>query len=413
MKITEIELHQFHTPLRAWNRDQHRLFQGSNWDMRTIVVLRTDTGLEGLGEYTGTVNSTVERELDQLRGTNPCRWLAHPELNIWLAPAIYDLVGKANEVPAYQLFGPKVRSWVPVSSWTVSQTPARMAREVEHAAAQGYTWMKYHTNSFHNVIDQTRAMQEVAPRGFKIHYDINFDNTVDHVVEIAGELAQFPVAGLIEDPLRTFDFEGYKTLRQKCALPIIFHHLPLQGREALMGLADGYMLGHASIGAVVRRAGLFEAANAPFMTQNTGGHITRAMIVHMAAAFERATLHHVTLDHMWEADPVEPTLAVVAGQVQVPEEPGLGLRLNYETLERLKALTPPPIPKALIRIRVEGGPTVYARPPLSRSPYIEPHMVPGVGEGYNCLVDQDFWHDDGSDEFADLWTQTEAGAVFK
>jgi L-alanine-DL-glutamate epimerase-like enolase superfamily enzyme len=413
MKITDIELHQIHPPLRAWNRDAHRLFQGSNWDTRTIVVLHTNNGLEGLGEYVGTVNPTLEQDLEKLRGTNPCRWLAHPELKIWLAPAIYDLVGKANDVPAYQLFGPKVRSWVPVSSWTVSQTPAKMAEEVQHAVEQGYTWMKYHTHSFHNVIDQTRAMQEVAPRGFKIHYDVNFDNTADHIVELSKELAQFPVAGLIEDPVRTFDFEGYKLLRQKCALPIIFHHLPLSGREALMGLADGYMLGHAPIGMVVRRAGLFEAANVPFMTQNVGGNITRAMVVHMAAAFEQATLHHVTGTQLWQEDVVEPNFEVIAGQVQVPEEPGLGLTLNRETLERLKATKPPPLPQALLRIRVERGPTVYARPPLSRSSHINPTMVAGVGQGYDRLVDQDFWYDDGSQDFAKLWEETVAGAVFK
>ena len=411
MKITDIELHPIHTPLRAWNRDAHRLFQGSNWDTRTIVVLHTDNGLEGLGEFTGTTNPTVEQDLEKVRGTNPCRWLAHPELNIWLAPAIYDLVGKANDVPAYQLFGPRVRSWVPLSSWTVSQTPASMAAEVEHAVEQGYTWMKYHTNSFHNVIDQTRAMQEVAPRGFKIHYDVNFDNTVDHIVELSKQLAQFPVAGLIEDPLRTFDFEGHRLLRQKSALPIVFHHLPLGGREALMGLADGYMLGHAAIGAVVRRAGLFEAANVPFMMQNTGGNITRAMVVHMAAAFEQATLHHVTLAHLWEEDVVEP-FVVVAGQVRVPEEPGLGVTLDRAMLERLKATEPPPMPRALIRVRVERGPTAYARPPLSRSSDLDPTMVAGVGQGYDRLVDQDFWHDDGSAEFARLWEETSAGSVF-
>ena len=413
MKITNIELHEIQPPLQAWNRDAHRLFQGTTWDTRTILVLHTDSGLEGLGEVLGAVDAKLEQELDRLRGTNPCRWLAHPELSIWVAPAIYDLVGKANGVPAYQLFGPKVRSWVPVSSWTVSQTPAKMAAEVERAVEQGYTWMKYHTNWFHNIIDQTRAMQEIAPRGFKVHYDINFDNTADHVLELDRELSQFPIAGLIEDPVRTFDFEGYRILRQKCALPIIFHHLPMGGREALMGLADGYMLGHAPIGVAVRRAGLFEAANVPFMTQNAGGNITRAMVVHMAAAFERATLHHCTVTHLWEEDVVEPVFEVVAGQVRVPEEPGLGITLNRESLEQLKVAEPAPLPKALIRVRVEGGPTVYARPPASRSPHLSPVDVAGVGEGYNRQVDQDFWHDDGTEDFAELWKQTADSAVFR
>ena len=46
----------------------------------------------------------------------------------------------------------------------------------------------------------------------------------------------------------------------------------------------------------------------------------------------------------------------------VPEAPGLGVTLDREALERLKAATPAPIPKALVRIQRQGGPTSYARP---------------------------------------------------
>ncbi|HIM55865.1 MAG TPA: hypothetical protein EYM39_04090 [Candidatus Latescibacteria bacterium] len=314
-------------------------------------------------------------------------------------------------MPAYQLLGPKVRSWVPASYWTVSQTPAKMAEEIQHAVGLGYTWLKYHTSHYNNIIDQTQAMQEVAPRGFKVHYDVNFNNTVEEIVMLAQELARFPIAGLIEDPLRTHDMEGHKVLRQKCVLPIIFHHLPLGGREAMMGLADGYMLGHAPVGQTLRRAGLFEAANVPFMMQNVGGLVTLAFVVHMAAAFDRATLHHVTCSHLWEDDVVSSPLDVVAGQIRVPEAPGLGVTLDREALERLKAAEPIPMPKALVRIAREGGPTSFARPPLSRNPYLTPTDVPGIGEGYNLPVDQDYWHDDGSKEFANLWERTEVGLV--
>ena len=40
-------------------------------------------------------------------------------------------------------------------------------------------------------------------------------------------------------------------------------------------------------------------------------------------------------------------------------------------------------------------------------------MVAGVGQGYDRPVDQDFWHDDGSAEFATLWEETADQAVFK
>jgi D-galactarolactone cycloisomerase len=405
VKITDIELHEIHPSIPEWNRDEVRLSSGINWDTRTVVVLRTDSGLEGIAEWQGPRREPLVADVEQLRGTNPCRWLGHPSLPIWIAPAIYDLVGKANDVPAYQLIGPRIRSWVPVASWTVSQTPHRMAMELEDAVRKGHRWLKFHTYHLHNVIEQTRAMQQVAPRGFKVHYDINFDNTPDEVLTLAHELAKFPVAGLIEDPVRSFDMQGHIHLRERSPLPIILHHCPLGGREAMMGVADGYMLGHSPVGQTLRRAGLFEAANVPFMTQNNGGNITLAMVVHMAAALDTATLHHVTLGRMWAEDVVEP-FQVIGGQVQVPKAPGLGLTLDRDALERLKARPVEPLPKSLLRIDHGPGFVTCARPPIINLPRdIHLHLA-GVGNGYDLPVDLTYWHDDGSPAFADMWSRT-------
>lgn len=415
MKITDIEIHEVQLPLHDINDGAYRLHLGEGFDTRTIVVLHTDDGLEGVGEVSGRLDGTMQASLEQMRGTNPCTWLAHPQLFIGLAPAIYDLVGKAMDVPAYHLFGPAVRAQVPVSYWTVSQTPAKMAVEVERAAAMGYTWMKYHTDSLHNIVAQTQAMQAVAPEGFRLHYDVNMDNTVEHVLHLARRLVEYPVAGLIEDPLRTHDFEGLKLLRQKCPLPIIFHHLPLHGREALMGLADGYMLGHSPVGQVVRAAGAFEAANTPFMTQNVGGSITRALIVHMAAAHEMATLHHVTCTHLWTDDVVKHDMVVRGGTISVPQAPGLGVTLARERLQRYAAAPAPPLPRALIHVRHESGYEAFARAPRGRRDglHLDVRDLPGMGEGYDHPVDTDYWLDDGSERFARLWEATAAGHVIE
>ena len=130
MKITEIELHEIHPPLRAWNREAHQLFAGHAEETSTIIVLRTDNGLEGLGEFSSSISEEIRQELEQLRGTNPCRWLGHPQLNIWVAPAIYDLVGKANQVPAYQLFGPRLR-------WSASRIPLDILQKTTQMLQSG------------------------------------------------------------------------------------------------------------------------------------------------------------------------------------------------------------------------------------------------------------------------------------
>ena len=182
-----------------------------------------------------------------------------------------------------------------------------------------------------------------------------------------------------------------------------------------MGLADGYMLGHAPVGMVTSRAGLFEAANIPFMMQNVGGNIGRALVLHMAAAFEMATLHHVTDTFAWQEDVVTPQFEVIGGTAPVPEEPGLGVHLDRDALERLKAAEPMPLPRALIKVVREGGLTMYARPPRSRRDQLglDPRTLPGVGEGYDHPIDWDYWYDDGSDLFADMWERTGQALVIE
>jgi L-alanine-DL-glutamate epimerase-like enolase superfamily enzyme len=425
MRITEIETHEICPPFHAWNTEALTRYQGADFRYRTVHVVHTDNGLVGLGEHTGKKWPAEDEWIERMKGTNPCEWLAHPELPIGLAPAVYDLVAQYNEVPVYRLFGPRSGSGysagspamtarVPMSAWTVSQTPSKMAEEVLHAMEAGHTWLKYHTNHFHDVVAQTDAMQKVAPPGFKIHYDLNFDSTVEHILNLARELQVYPIAGALEDPVRNEDFEGYKQLRQRSSIPIYFHHLLMQGREAILGLADGYMLGHAPVGQVIRRAGLFEAANAPFMLQNTGGNIMRAFITHMAGVFPMATLHHVVGTDLWAEDVVTPTLEVKGGTVAVPEGPGLGVTLDRDALERWSAVRPDPYPRALVRVQYRGMPAIYSRLPvksLKDREGSDPSIMGAYGGGYNQPVDLDYWDDDGSTEFSTMWERTAAGTV--
>ena len=253
-------------------------------------------------------------------------------------------------------------------------------------------------------------MQEVAPPGFKVHYDMNFDGTVEQIVDVSRKLEKYPVAGAIEDPLANEDFEGYKQLRLRSRIPIYFHHLPLQGREALLGLADAYMMGHTPIGKLIMRAGLFEAANVPFMMQNTGGNVTRALVVHMASVFPTATLHHVTATDLWAEDVVTPALKVEGGTVAVPEGPGLGVTLDREALDRWKQAKTDPYPRALVRVQYEGIPAFY-REGADRQPGRQrcPRRV--RGRVRSSPVDMDYWDDDGSQDFADLWDRTPEGTT--
>lgn len=403
MKITEIEVHRITLPYVDWLSYPLSHYYGPS--QRTIYVAHTDNGLIGLGES----GSTESQEtIDRYIGTNPFDHMGD-EVSLGLGTAMYDLMGKAAGVPVYKLIGQRYRSWVPVGSWTVSTHPDRMAEAVRKYAAQGYTWLKFHLSPFENVIDQTEAMQAVAPQGFKIHYDFTMHGTDDHMPELLGKLAQYPVAGCFEDPLPGEDIQGYIDLRLRSRLPIVLHHFPMGATyEVMMKPADAYMLGHYKIGDAIRRAGLFAADNSPFMLQNVGGNITRAMTTHMMAAFPTATFHFFSDCEIWSADVVDQRLEPTNGFLKVCEEPGLGVTLNRGELERLVALKLREQPKWIIRSRFENGTRMYHIADPKESIFmVRPDRRRLISMSYAAPIHTDYWDDDGTPEYRAMFERIE------
>ncbi len=403
MKVTEIEVHRITLPYVDWIAYQLNHYYGPT--QRTIYVAHTDDGLTGLGES----GSTEPREtVDRYIGTNPFDHLGD-EVSLGLGTAMYDLMGQAAGVPVYKLFGQKYRSWVPVGSWTVSTHPDRMAEAVREYAAQGYTWLKYHLSPFENVIDQTEAMQAVAPKGFRIHYDFTMHGTDDHMFALLTKLARYPIAGCFEDALPAQDLPGYIELRKRSPLPVVLHHCPLGATyEVLMGAADAYMLGHSRIGDAARRAGLFAAAGIPFMLQNVGGDITRAMTCHMMAAFPTANFHFFSDCETWADDVVHERSQPVNGFLKVPEKPGLGVTLDRDALERLKRLELPAQPRWIVRSRFANGARMYNIADPAESIFmVRPDRRRLIPMSYDAPIETDYWDDDGSPEYREMFERIE------
>ena len=408
MKVTEIEVHPIATEYVDWQKYQLNHYYGPR--KRTIYVVHTDDGKVGLGES----GSTATREIiDQYIGTNPFAWFGD-ETSLGLGTAMYDLMGQAAGVPVYQLFGQKYRSWVPVSSWTVSTHPDRMAATVQRYAARGYTWMKFHLSPFENVIDQTEAMQKVAPEGFKIHYDFTMHGTDDHMVALLDKLAQYPIAGCFEDPLPGEDIQGYQELRKRSRLPVVLHHSAIRFTyDVLMGPADAYMLGHSTIGHARQSAGLFAAGNMPFMLQNTGGNITRAMTAHMMAAFPSANFHFIDSSEINKSDVVVERLEPVNGFVRVPEKPGLGITLDRNEMERLKRLELPGQPRWIVKSQYANGTRMYNIHDTANSLFmvlpVRARELPPMS--YDAPLSSTYWDDDGTAEFKEIMARLERKGV--
>ena len=423
MKIVEIEEHEVVAPYHDYNAETLFRYHGLSLQRRVIYVVRTDTGLEGYGESGGPLRKG--RFKDYL-GTDPFDWMADTR-NLPMNMAVYDLMGKYLGLPVWKLLGPKVRSWIPVAAWTVSRPPEEMAEEVLDVSRRGYHWLKYHVDVLQNAIDQTEAMQKVAPAGFKIHYDFNEDSNFEAVYPVLRELEKFPVAGRIEDPIRSEDRDGYRLLREKCSIPILIHHGP---HDVFMreGLCDGFMGGHAAVGHAMKLSAMAESTNTPFMLQQTGGTINQAFLAHEVAVFPMAVLDHVNGCHLWKEQVTREDMPVVGGSVALPDGPGLGVSLDREKLKRLAQAPRPRQTRFLVRTRYEDGLSIFFRfdpdLPGANVRFLNPPGfgqrysgfgpdVPGPVPGYANPVVSDFWDETGSPEFEAMWERTAEGPVWE
>ena len=188
MKITNIEVIPIYP--RLAKRYDNRKVDLYGIDHRTVFKVETDAGIVGYGDQRVRPGGQPDPAVAaSLIGRNPFDFINnHLSYGSALNCALYDVMGKYLDVPVYKLIGQKVRDAVPVAAWTRPAAPEIFRDEISRAADQGYTIFKMHTCDYHDVMEQTRLAEEVAPEGFKIHYDFNSNRSLAAVLPIIQEL---------------------------------------------------------------------------------------------------------------------------------------------------------------------------------------------------------------------------------
>lgn len=399
MKITDIDIIPAHVPLAARNAEHTVRFRSI--DQRTFFKVQTDNGLVGWGEYRCT--PPPAQSVEGLIGRSPFDFLGS-DVHLGLAGALYDVMGQHLEVPAYKLMGPKVRDRVPVAAWTRPAAPEELSREILRAADQGYRLFKMHTCQHYDVFEQNRAVEDVAPAGFKMQYDFNANRTLATVLPLVKQLEKSPVVGYIEDPLVLSDVEGWRQLRAQCGVPLVMHVPPLGGlQEVVQGMADAYIVAEycGGFGDALVRGLAYGKANVQVIVQLTGGTLAKALALHLAAVLPTAA-HSINLDDQYEEDAARQRIEIIEGCSPVPEGPGLGVEVDEAVIARLAQRGPAKIPRHLGKLRLPDGHVLYTAgiPPLD--------ALTGFAEGTIRGLSFAVWNDDGSAEFAHLYERVEA-----
>lgn len=405
MKITDIEVIPVAMPLAARYADAAGRVRMGGIDDHVVVKIHTDNGLTGYGDYED-VPRIDESVIQSLIGRNPFDYINN-DLNLALGMALYDVMGKYLEVPAYKLMGQKLRDAVPCAAWTRPCSPEVFAAEVRRSAEQGYRVFKMHSNARYDVIEQTRAAADAVPAGFKLHWDFNHNRSPGVVLPILAEMERdhSHIVGFVEDPLPWQDVDGWARLRAKSKIPLIMHVPQLGGiQEVMAGAADIYMTGGA-IGRTLRAGFAYGQANVQTLIQQSGGALMKALTLHQAAVLPTATAHVITLDDQYERDIAAP-VAVDEGFSRVPEAPGLGLEVDDGAIaefargERLGRV------EYIGVLTLPGGKRMYTKgsPGVQQLTGFEEGALPGIGFEY--------WEDDGSEEYRKARARLDAEGTY-
>jgi galactonate dehydratase len=333
-----------------------------------FLKIHTDEGLVGLGEpilegRALTCAQAVSELEPYLIGKDPRRVVHHwqamyrhafyrggPILTSALSgveQALWDLAGKAADMPIYEMLGGPLRDRIKVYRSTGGGSPESAAKAVKERIAEGFIAIKtgvsggrpariIETPGFvDRVVDTFAAMREAG--GQELDIAIDFHGAISP--QTAGTLikALEPYQPLfIEEPIQCQDVDGMAELARKTHLPIAtgeriftkwgFREI-LEKRAATILQPDISHTGGIFEGRII--AGMAESYYAAIAPHCPLGPIALAACILLDATIPNfLAQEHTTLGEGYLKNP----FVFRDGYVDLPTEPGLGIELDEEAM---------------------------------------------------------------------------------
>ena len=366
MRITGIEARVYEVPfdppfLAAWDpvpRDRQQA---------TLVLLHTDEGFTGIASGG---DGLPDRELLErlLIGFDPLRTEAIREVcetvdlhggRPWAVEvAVWDVVGKALGIPLWQLLGGRNERLVAyASSGELLEPAARVARCVE-LRERGIRAVKirFHRADWREDVEVVAAVRNAVGSDLEIMVDANqgwrmpgdrasrWD--VATAAQCAGELEALGVYWL-EEPLRTDDVDGYRTLRSRTGIRVAAGELVRTTAEArdlvVRGAVDvvqADVLFAGGIGGCRRIAALADLHGRAWSPHTWSNGLGLVANLHAALAFSSVPFVEVPFDPpAWSPERRDwllpsPLEIAADGTIAPPDGPGLGVEPDLDALER-------------------------------------------------------------------------------
>jgi muconate cycloisomerase len=335
-----------------------------------LVRMRTDQGLEGLGEATisglwsgetqaGSLAAIRDyirpavvgmdpRDIQRIRRAMDFMIKLNPFTKAAVEMAAWDISGKAAGVPVYQLLGGRVRDSVRIKLVVWARDIEGSRRMAQEHLARGVSCIKVKTG-LDPVQDlaRVRAVREVIGKGFPLTIDSNCGWTLQQARYCLRELAATDLL-LAEQPIPAGDPAALAQLRHESDMPIM-------ADESVFTLQDAWLLSmHRAAdvlsiypgkhGGIAATAEIIAVAKAAGMRCTMGSNlelgIGTAAMLHVAAAFPEVDTESFPADTIGpfyhEHDLIQEPLDLGPPMAKVPEGVGLGVSLDESQLKKYR-----------------------------------------------------------------------------
>lgn len=339
-----------------------------------FVRITTEDGLVGVGQtacwgYPSAVQEIVRSCREYLIGQDPRRIEHHWQYLYRMAPfrgsalsgavsaidiALWDLKGQQLQVPIWELLGGRCRERIRLHLLMGGETPQQLATNARQAVRAGFTALKFDPipSGFADltlqglveaVAERVAAVRDTVGKDADLIIELHRKLTPLQAIPVAEALARFQPL-FIEDPIQIDSIQSQAEIarRLSCALANGERlHTIWEFRELLvaggaqyvrpdLGLAGG--LTHCK-----KIAAIAESFHAAVVTHNFLGPILTAASVHLDVSIPNFLVQEYTTadEDLW-ASAFPGTLRRVGGYLEVPEAPGLGVRLDQARLATIE-----------------------------------------------------------------------------
>jgi L-alanine-DL-glutamate epimerase-like enolase superfamily enzyme len=329
-----------------------------------LIKISTDAGVDGYGFFGSSLSSAkrdapyiVERLKPILMGQDPLDrgrlWATmarvSPGTRLYIVGsvdvALWDLAGRAAGVPVHQLLGSYRQSVPAYASSYVHETPEEYAEDAISIKEQGFHAYKIHP---HGDQDFDIKICEAVRKAVGDDYRIMLDSTWSYDYPAAlrvGRAIQDLGFYWYEDPLAHDDLYGYVKLREQLGIPIMATELPINMPTDyapwIQLKATDYLRGDVALkGGItpcMKTAHTAETFRMNYEVHHGGNSWNNHANLHIIAAIPNCEYFEVLLPADAQKNGLVNDLEIDEnGLVHVPNEPGIGVEIDFEMIERNK-----------------------------------------------------------------------------